>query len=607
MSSPTSTSKPADPFHGLWIQLRECHQKQLQELEEKVCTLKKERRLDAETLQLFYTNNQELKQQTKSLQNANILLEDRLRAKECDRCAILEENLTNCQEHSKRTVNKLKFERKWLQDENRKLQAELQILKTCSEPQVALSPDYEDGIIPDSPVLASSLPVVNKLKKRKYMDNSKHVHYAEDPEFKFCRSLFKESSDARKTAAKTQVLVPDTCQMETAQILEEEKNDGVVAETCGLELVNTYHMKTITEGKRYNAKLTPLSDLHRQPRRTPSPSTPVHSPDSTVVKSPSRFPRGEKRTELDSRGKEKIQEDYEPKGLTKKQASCQSFKEPPKVQTHDQTADCGSSPFKKPNLKPKEQAHRRQNHLQVQNAPHKHGHPEDAETKHREENMWSIDPALALSMYDSEPAADELKGEQHEELYDSDCTWISHSLLQGGGQKDDNVSGIGDKANDSLERMFDATAREEYISFNSSHLACQPCEEEEDEEEEEPPENFPRGHKVQQPTYAHVAVVRKKDERRKLKGTTCKECEVYYAHLPEEEKVKKLSECSRHRHRFVPPSTPENFWEVGFPSTQTCIERGYIKEEKIPQTRLRRKQPFTALFSPKPAEELDTI
>lgn len=152
------------------------------------------------------------------------------------------------------------------------------------------------------------------------------------------------------------------------------------------------------------------------------------------------------------------------------------------------------------------------------------------------------------------------------------------------------------------------------------------------------------------PTFAHVAVVRKKDERRKLKGTTCKECEVvsivcmnikrpdsrvcsrfvsplsqYYAHLPEEEKQKKLSSCSRHRFLYIPPCTPENFWEVGFPSTQTCIDRGrsavkytdswtsgrgpdptsclcfvgYIKEDKNPQARSRRRQPFNALFSPK--------
>lgn len=31
---------------------------------------------------------------------------------------------------------------------------------------------------------------------------------------------------------------------------------------------------------------------------------------------------------------------------------------------------------------------------------------------------------------------------------------------------------------------------------------------------------------IRHPSFAHVAVIRKKDERRKLKGTTCKECEV---------------------------------------------------------------------------------
>ena len=51
----------------------------------------------------------------------------------------------------------------------------------------------------------------------------------------------------------------------------------------------------------------------------------------------------------------------------------------------------------------------------------------------------------------------------------------------------------------------------------------------------------------------------------------------YYTHLPEEEKERKLSACSRHRFLYIPPSTPENFWEVGFPSTQTCIDRGNVR------------------------------
>lgn len=52
----------------------------------------------------------------------------------------------------------------------------------------------------------------------------------------------------------------------------------------------------------------------------------------------------------------------------------------------------------------------------------------------------------------------------------------------------------------------------------------------------------------------------------------------YYADIPEEEREKKLASCSRHRFRYIPPNTPENFWEVGFPSTQTCVERGLCKK-----------------------------
>uniref|UniRef100_A0AAR2LNK0 DNA endonuclease activator Ctp1 C-terminal domain-containing protein n=1 Tax=Pygocentrus nattereri TaxID=42514 RepID=A0AAR2LNK0_PYGNA len=68
--------------------------------------------------------------------------------------------------------------------------------------------------------------------------------------------------------------------------------------------------------------------------------------------------------------------------------------------------------------------------------------------------------------------------------------------------------------------------------------------------------------------------------------------------MPEAERRKKLSSCSRHRFRYLPPSTPENFWEVGFPSTQTCVERGYIKEDNQPDQRLRRSRPYLATFSP---------
>lgn len=45
------------------------------------------------------------------------------------------------------------------------------------------------------------------------------------------------------------------------------------------------------------------------------------------------------------------------------------------------------------------------------------------------------------------------------------------------------------------------------------------------------------------------------------------------------------------------------FWEVGFPSTQTCMERGYIKEDLDPCPSSKRRQPYNAMFSPKGKEQ----
>ncbi|XP_054621313.1 DNA endonuclease RBBP8 isoform X2 [Dunckerocampus dactyliophorus] len=616
MSSLTSTPK-ADPFHALWKQLWECHQTGLQELEEKVSKLKKERNLDAQRLEVFYTRNQELKEQNKGLRDAISLLEDRLRAGECDRCSVLEENLKSSQHQREQIINKLKHERKCLEDENGKLCAELQKLKRCAEPQVAVAAEQEDGIIPDSPVLASSLPPAKKLKKRKNPDKSKHVHYTEEPSF-INKSLFKDVSNelvgASKNAPRVEVLVPNTCEIDASQIGGEEENGGeVIAETCALELVDICHMETPEAPSQQSAsKSSRLYDVRQKPCHTSSSHLLVIHTHATTEKSPSLLLRGKRLTRSDSICREKWKkEDGEPKEQmpkaelvdpTCRTLSTQSFKQPPDSKVETPSVDCGIPAFKKPNSKLLEH---RWSHLHGHNAAHGQTQPCDERTQ-RVENMWSIDPALTFSLYESERGADE--HEEHGEPLDSDCTWVSHSLLQGRRESDPDeehgVSGIGEKANDSLDGMFDTTAHEEYVSYNRSQVASEDVkEEEQQEDEQEPSEDYPRVHKAKHPTFAHVAVVRKKDERRKLKGTTCKECEVYYAHLPEEEKEKKLSECSRHRHRFIPPSTPEHFWEVGFPSTQTCIERGYIREEKTPSARLRRKQPFTALFSPKSSQK----
>ncbi|XP_065804955.1 DNA endonuclease RBBP8 isoform X2 [Labrus bergylta] len=614
MSSPSLSSdipRPADLFEELWSQLRETHHKALQELEVKVSRLKTERCLDAQKLEVFYNRNQQLKEQNKTLQDALGLLEDRLHSGECERCAAFKDNLKNIQEENLWLVETLQNERICLGDKNRKLEAEVEKLKsTHSEQQQASSPDQEEGIIPDSPVLPSSLPVANKLRKRRNVDKRKLVRYAEMPLPHTNSSIFNERN---KDPGGAEVLVPNTCELDSSQTSNDVNEDVEVAETCALELVEKPLVKTeTTRGQQSSWKPSWKFDVHL-------------SPDSTTDRSPSLLPRL-KRFSVD---------DSDHKAKRKKEGS--EHEEKRGKQPQPELIKRSESPLSHPSIKkepedgsqlPNRTSGQRSNVSCVSPAFKKPLARGDtikdvvADRKLKVEPMWSMDPALALSMYDSEGRGDEIEEEEEEEggsaeLADTDVTWISHSALQ---RRDgaDSVSGLGEKANDSLDMMFDTTAYGEYRSFNTSRSGpSQPREddgdeaaggdkEEDDDDPDETCVSQMKGNKVNRPTFAHVAVIRKKDERRKLKGATCKECEVYYAHLPEDEKQKKLSSCSRHRFLYIPPCTPENFWEVGFPSTQTCIDRGYVHEEKKPEARTRRRQPFNALFSPKRRNHQDS-
>ncbi|KAG7488816.1 hypothetical protein MATL_G00038400 [Megalops atlanticus] len=240
---------------------------------------------------------------------------------------------------------------------------------------------------------------------------------------------------------------------------------------------------------------------------------------------------------------------------------------------------------------------------------------EDGKPPVTDNQTWNLDQGVPLSKYVTDsPTYTEVDVARPEgETVDMDCTFVSRSML---------LKGIGQGANDSLAEIFDRSAYGEYESClqeEESDLE-QEAEPHEEVEEEEEPVNMaddkgqtpPNQAVVKSPanrterknaSFAHVEVVRKKHERKKLKGHTCKECEIYYADLPDAERQKKLSACSRHRFRYIPPSTPENFWEVGFPSTQTCMERGYIKEDHKPDQRIRRRRPYNAMFSPKAKEQ----
>ncbi|XP_060029563.1 DNA endonuclease RBBP8 isoform X2 [Erinaceus europaeus] len=243
--------------------------------------------------------------------------------------------------------------------------------------------------------------------------------------------------------------------------------------------------------------------------------------------------------------------------------------------------------------------------------------------------QWSVDPGADLSQYKMDVTVINSKDASQSrisrgETVDMDCTLVSDTMLLKVKKQEhsEEKSPAGErKMDDSLEDMFDRTTHEEYESCLPNSFPQVAGEEEKlPATLKKPNANGDKQNKVKQKSFVepyykdderenglqnfpHIEVVRKKEDRKKLLGHTCKECEIYYAEFPAEEREKKLASCSRHRFRYIPPNTPENFWEVGFPSTQTCMERGYIKEDLDPCPRPKRRQPYNAMFSPKGKEQ----
>lgn len=262
---------------------------------------------------------------------------------------------------------------------------------------------------------------------------------------------------------------------------------------------------------------------------------------------------------------------------------------------------------------------------------------QDLKEKPLENLQWSIDPGADLAQYKMDVTVIDTKDDSQSriggEVVDMDYTYVSESVLlkmKNQEQTQESSPRREKKMNDTITEMFDRTADEEYEScLPEDSLSA--CDEKETVRGEEPDRGITvaskklkkhedKQDKAKQKAFVepyfksderkntmldfpHIEVIRNKEERRKLQGHTCKECEIYYADIPEEEREKKLAACSRHRFRYIPPNTPENFWEVGFPSTQTCMERGYIKEDVAPCQRPKRRQPYAVTFSPKGKEQ----
>ncbi|NXA85795.1 CTIP endonuclease, partial [Melanocharis versteri] len=271
---------------------------------------------------------------------------------------------------------------------------------------------------------------------------------------------------------------------------------------------------------------------------------------------------------------------------------------------------------------------------------------QDLKDKPALENFqWSIDPGADLSQYKMDITVIDTKVNFYNKsaFVDLDYTYVSDSVLLKMKNQEQNQESSPRKTfffsfllfglffcGGEITDMFDQTTHEEYESClpEDSPSACDEKETLHDEEQDKGitaaskklKKHEDKQDKAKQKAFVepyfksderknnvldfpHIEVIRKKEERRKLLGHTCKECEIYYADIPEEEREKKLASCSRHRFRYIPPNTPENFWEVGFPSTQTCVERGYIKEDLAPCQRPKRRQPYAVMFSPKGKEQ----
>ncbi|KAL4218246.1 DNA endonuclease rbbp8 [Mactra antiquata] len=109
---------------------------------------------------------------------------------------------------------------------------------------------------------------------------------------------------------------------------------------------------------------------------------------------------------------------------------------------------------------------------------------------------------------------------------------------------------------------------------------------------------------------AHIAVVRKRDERQKLQGHGCKQCLEYYksAGRSEEEIKNHMCQCSRHRAQYVPPDTPPHFWSIGFMDTQECniqSEKKKDNEESADVPSRRRRKKLTKYFKAKNEMSMD--
>ncbi|XP_054527869.2 DNA endonuclease RBBP8 isoform X3 [Pan troglodytes] len=254
--SPNSADISSD-FKDLWTKLKECHDREVQGLQVKVTKLKQERILDAQRLEEFFTKNQQLREQQKVLHETIKVLEDRLRAGLCDRCAVTEEHMRkkqqefeNIRQQNLKLITELMNERNTLQEENKKLSEQLQQKIENDQQHQAAELECEEDVIPDSPITAFSFSGVNRLRRKE----NPHVRYIEQTHTKLehsvcaneMRKVSKSSTHPQHNPNENEILVADTYDQSQSPMAKAHGTSSytpdkssfnlatVVAETLGL-------------------------------------------------------------------------------------------------------------------------------------------------------------------------------------------------------------------------------------------------------------------------------------------------------------------------------------------------------------------------------------
>ncbi|KTG32809.1 hypothetical protein cypCar_00018919, partial [Cyprinus carpio] len=449
---------------------------------------------DAQRLGEFHSKNQQLREQQKILQEKIRQLEDRVRSGPCDHCAVTEKQIKKTDTEFEDTnqknlsvISELEAERKTLRDENRKLSLELERLRKPGSPQ-NVSSEAEEGMIPDSPHRPLSLPVTSKMKRRK---EQSHVRYAETP----LSLSYPEPRREEPSVPLRGVLVAETCEMDVTCIAEPQTKKHfrtVVPETCRMDVCpeqfddkddDDLHTEQNQQPESHDCtnivtavqndespsvlRCHTLGSREQQPPAGDFPHTPSNTSTRVPVKVKRKQTDGRKREISDSSLDDP--DETEIKGMMLASTPTNN-----RIQNKNQkTTDSKKR-------KCLDQHTPRKSSLQNQNI----SFPYD--------QSWSVDPGADLDQYDTE-SSPHPEARADIETVDTDCTFVSHSLLLRGQKRmgQSQTTGIGQKANDSLADIFDKTGYGEYEScpqeesLDPKRDGTYEEEREEDDEEEE--------------------------------------------------------------------------------------------------------------------------